>query len=193
MSLARVHDPLSLALVRRLGDAGGPRADHVADELDNIITAFNGGFGVFHADVNLYQTAANTTETDFATKVIPANTFASDGDMMLLFARSLYAANANTKRMRIYWESTAFFDTAAFAFNGLSQFTVGLIYRETSTILKTAFANFAGTTINPAVSITAVTPTSFTVDRTLKITGQNGAAVAGDVIQAGLWLLKGSV
>jgi hypothetical protein len=41
MSLTRVHDPLSLALVRRLGDAGGPRADQIAAELDSIIAGVN--------------------------------------------------------------------------------------------------------------------------------------------------------
>lgn len=146
--------------------------------------------GSYFTDVATYQTGANTNETDFSVKIVEANTFADDGDFMLFTSRSLYAANANTKRYRIYWDSSPFFDTGTVAFNGSAQFLIGMIYRENSTTLKTAFANLVGTAINPAVSITAVTSTSFTVNRTLKITAQNGTASAGDITQAGVFILK---
>lgn len=193
MSLARVHDPLGNVIIRQIGDAGGPRSDWVADELNQIITAHNAGFGIYFADVAARQTGANTTETDFSTKTVLANTLANNGDMMLFASRTVYAANANTKRYRVYWDSTVLFDSGAVAFNGVNQFLIGLIYRENSTTLSTIFANIVGTAINPAVSVAFTTTTSFTVNRTLKTTGQNGAASAGDIIQAGLFVMKGSV
>lgn len=193
MSLARLFTTLSQKKVLHLGDVGGPRSDQLDAELNNIINAFNIGFGVYFADVAVRQTGANTTETDFSTKTVLANTFANNGDLMIFASRTVYAANANTKRYRVYWDSSVIFDSGAVAFNGVNQFLIGVIFRENSTTLSTIFANIVGTAINPAVSTTFVNTTSFTVNRTLKTTGQNGAASAGDIIQAGLFLMKGSV
>ena len=193
MALTRLHNPLSQVIIRMIGDVGGPRADQVSNELNQIITAFNTTIGVYFADVAVRQTGANTTETDFSTKTVLANTMAANGDLLLFFSRVAYAANGNNKRYRVYWDGNVIFDTTAQAFNGVNQFLIGVIYRETSTVLSTVFGNIVGAAINPAVSVTAVSPTSFSVDKVLKTTGQNGTATAGDITQAGVFMLKGSV
>lgn len=150
-------------------------------------------FGTYLSDPTVRQTVANTTETDFTSKTVAANTFAADGDFAIIFARVVYAANANTKRYRLYWDGNVIFDTTAQAFNGVNHFLIGVIHREISTVLSTVFGSLVGATINPAVSVTAVGPTSFSVNKILKSTGLNGTASAGDIIQAGFVMIKGSV
>jgi hypothetical protein len=150
-------------------------------------------FGVYFTDVAARATGANTTETDLSAKTVAANTLAADGDFIIFLSRTVYANNANTKRYRVYWDGTAIFDTAATVFTLVGQFLIGVIYRESSTVLKSIFANIVGTTINPAITVVGVDPTSFTVNKTLKTTGQNGAASANDIVQAGLFMVKGSV
>jgi hypothetical protein len=183
-----LHNGTSRASLSALGKLLLPAGIGAAPSADQT-----SNFGTYFTDVAVRQTGADTTETDFSVKAMAANTLGADGDFILFFSRLVYAANANTKRYRVYYESSAIFDTGAVAFNGVNQFLIGLIYREGSTVLSTIFANIVGTAINPAVSVVAISPTSFSVSRTLKTTGQNGTASAGDIIQAGVFMVKGSV
>jgi hypothetical protein len=175
----------SLSALGKLLLPAGIGSTPSADQISN--------FGVYFTDIAVRQTGANTTETDFSTKTVAANTFGGNGDFIIFLSRVVYASNANTKRYRVYWDSNVIFDTGAVAFNGVNQFLIGCIYREASTILSTIFGNLVGAAINPAVSATAVSPTSFSVSRTLKTTAQNGAASAGDITEAGVFMIKGSV
>lgn len=193
MGLNRVYSKIGSILINRFNQAAGPNDKRVDAELDNIIAAFNTSFGVYFADVSIIATDANTNEKDFSSKTVLANTLKSDGDLLLFFSRVVYAANANTKQYRVYWDGNVVFDTTAQAFNGVAQFLIGVIFRETGATLSTVFANIVGNAINPAVSTTFVNPTSFSVNKILKTTGQNGAASAGDITQAGVFLLRGSV
>lgn len=257
MVLTRVHNPLSLALIRKLGDAGGPRPDQVAAELNNIINALSGvstdkdillkynhatdpvlrvdqlgagiiqrwlqngteraslsglgklllpagigptpstdqisNFGTYFVDLVVRATPASTSETDLSSKSVAANTFGNDGDFLIYIAGVNYAANANTKRYRVYWGSNVLFDTAAQAFNNVNMFVIGYIYRRSSSILTGMSMGFVPSGGNSIVQLTDIGSQDFTVANTFKSTGQNGTATAQDIEQFGFISVKGSV
>lgn len=109
MTIARVHSTLSQVIVRRLGDAGGPRADQVGDELDSIITGVNNLESSTTRIKNvLYRVRSDTTATgNVGTGVDTLDTFSLDtpnrlltnGDYLRIHYAGVFTASANTRRI----------------------------------------------------------------------------------------------
>lgn len=192
MSLARLFTKLSQKLVNHLGEVGGPRSDQVDSEINNIIDFINSeAFRTLFVDPVVRETAANTTETDLSSFTIPADTFDSDGDFMIFLTGVNFAANANTKRYRVYFNGTVIYDTTALAFNNVNLFLLSYLYRRTSAVLTGMFMSLdPGGTNTQLVDIGGQ---DFTVGNIIKSTGQNGTASAQDIQQFGLIIVKGSV
>jgi len=151
-------------------------------------------FGTYFVDPTQRQTPASTAETDFSTKTISANVLAADGDFILAFSGITTAANANNKRYRFYWNATTLYDSGPVALNNRNGLFVGYFYRRSSTVLSA----YMGMLTVEGIALLAVNGTDlaaqdFTVSNTVKSTGTNGTANAGDLTQRGLILLKGSV
>jgi len=107
MALARLHDPLSLALIRKLGDAGGPRGDHVSEELNNIIGTINGQIIGYAKTVEVNTSVVGNVGVGLDTLhtyTLPAGSLAANGDFIqFLFAGSL-AANDNDKKIELTFD-----------------------------------------------------------------------------------------
>lgn len=151
-------------------------------------------FGTYFVDPNVRATIADTNETDLSSKTLSANVLGNDGDFLLFCAGVNYAANANTKRYRIYFGGTVVFDTTAIAFNNVNQLYVGYLYRRTSAILTGMIGMIAtsgSTLVGPG--LVDLGSQNFATTNVFKSTGLNGAASAADIEQFGFIVMKGSV
>jgi hypothetical protein len=196
MSLSRIYEKLGSVLINRFNQAAGPRSDRVDQELDNLVSFINAQlFKTYHTDVTVYNTGANTTETNFTVKTIDANEFANNGDFMIIAVRGTDGSNSNGKRFRFYWDSTVFFDTTSIPSAG-THFFFGFIMRRTSseliTVLFHTYFNNVAVVFQAAPANGVVTTIDFTQSHTFKTTAQNAVATAGDINQTGLLILKGN-
>ncbi len=149
--------------------------------------------GTFYTDTAVHQTPASTTETTLSSVTIPTNTLANDGDYLLVISRMVYGANANGKRYKLYFGANLMYDTGVITPNGLSQLFFGIVYREISTTVSACSTNLlTNLAAGSNVATTFASPVSFAVDNILRTTGQNSVATAGDIVQAGFFVIKGS-
>jgi hypothetical protein len=175
----------SLSALGKLLLPAGIGATPSTDQISN--------FGVYFFDGSIRSTAADTNETDFSSKTSAANVFGNDGDFIIYLAGVNFAANANTKRYRIYFGSTTLIDTGAVAFNNVNALVVGYAYRRTSTVITGVGATIlpGGTNLN--TFLTDAGAQNFATTNVIKSTGLNGTASDDDIEQFGFMLLKGSV
>jgi len=138
--------------------------------------------GVVHSFFAGFTMPATTSETDMYNQSIAAAMLAANGQTLFLRCGGRTAGNANTKRVRIYWGNTVVFDSTALAANGDTWETTVTILRTSAVTQKSfsagafydtegntrLFAAFPGETLSGAV--------------TLRITGTQGTAAAGDLI-----------
>lgn len=178
-------DRFTLSALGKLLLPAGIGATPSVDQISN--------FGSYLSSPNQVGTIANTTETDLNVTTVAANTLANIGDFILLLASINYANNANTKRVRLYFGATNFYDTGAIVATNLEQQLFCFMFRNGATTLLTCtMSTWNGTAPISLGSAFTVTPT-FTANNTLKITGQNGTASAGDIVSRGFITMKGSV
>lgn len=157
-----------------------------SDQISNL--------GTYFSDPVARATIADTNETNFSVKTVGANVLAADGDFLAILTGFTAAANGNTKRFRLYFGATAFFDTGAVAFNNVNMFVLSYLFRRGAAIFTSLTASIvtaagAGTT----VQLSDTGGQDFTVSNTLKSTGLNGTASANDMIQRGFIVIKGSI
>lgn len=108
MSLTRVHDPLSLALVRRLGDAGGPRADQVAAELDSLIAWARSSPRCIHRDITTVNSAGVGPDV-LHTFSLPANSLQTNGDYLSVwYAGAFSSGNDRNKAVQAQFDGTSY-------------------------------------------------------------------------------------
>lgn len=99
--LQRVRDKLRLQLVRRLGDAGGPRADDVDAELDNLIAWAAQSPRCIHRDITPVGNVG-AGEDDLVGFDVAANSLATDGDYISGWGSGNFATNDTDKFVRLY-------------------------------------------------------------------------------------------
>jgi hypothetical protein len=134
--------------------------------------------GTLSSNTTSTCTIANTSETDLWTYSLPANALSVDGRGVRVTAYFTYAANADTKTVKIYFGSaSATLDNSATSGNGV---------RGTMVVIRTGSnAQFlaADAVRGFAVSSSAVTTTTQTDTAaiTIKVTGTNGTAAANDI------------
>lgn len=148
-------------------------------------------FGTYFVDFADRATPASTAETDFSSKTTAANTFAADGDFVVIYAGGNFAANGNSKRYRIYFNGVVAFDSGTAAFNGVAYTVLIFLTRKTSANIQSTVLRSIGTTANAERNL--ITGQSFTVSNIIKSTGQNTTASANDIIQDQFVMIKGSV
>lgn len=127
---------------------------------------------------NAMATGANTTETDFATYTFGPSAL-TVGEGFRLHLGLVTAANANTKRVRVYFGATTIFDSTALASNNES-WDLSLV------LLRTGSAAQAYTSRGQrASSLFAIASGTATEDmstaKLLRVTGTNGTANANDL------------
>lgn len=126
-----------------------------------------------------------TVETDLATYTIAANTLNVNGKGVRINAYGVTAANANTKRLRLYFAGTVIFDSTAQVYNGRHWHFMATVLR-TGAATQDAFTRLivGGTvsfqTIN--FDVTATPAGDTTLGIITKVTGQSNTA-SNDITQ----------
>jgi hypothetical protein len=145
-------------------------------------TAEGGISSVLTVSTTSAQTGANTTETDLWTYSLPANTLSADNYGVRITAYLSTGANANAKAINLKFGSTNVVAENS-AFNNVNLKLVAEVYR-TGASAQLAFGNRGGG--NDSFKLTYTTPAEATTGAiTIKVTGQNAVAAAGDVVFRG--------
>lgn len=141
-----------------------------------------------------YADAGNTTtgETTLYTDTLDRGQLFTNGDKIVARYSVIYAANANTKRTRLYFGGTAILDTTALARNNAAaqDWIEAVIIRESATVVRCAVVciahNGSGTlVVNPA-TYTRVTGLTLGDAQIVKLTGQSSAATDDIVAKLGI-------
>jgi hypothetical protein len=145
-------------------------------------TADAGVGGTLTISTTQAATGANTTETDLWTYSLPANTLSANNYGVRITAWGSPAANANNKIVRLYFGGTVV--TSGSSTSGSNG------WRMVAEVLRTGAATqvaLGQTLQSSAAAATApVTPAEDTTGAiTVKMTGQNGTANAGDIVFRG--------
>lgn len=141
--------------------------------------------GILQTNTTSASTTAVTTEETLWTYSLPAAMLSRDGQCLRVTAWGTTAANANSKHVRLYFGATPMVSRNTTAFNGAQ-------WRAVFEIVRTGATSQAGTgtlaagapgavyearTATPAESLAAAV--------TIKMTGQNTVASAGDITFSG--------
>ena len=130
-------------------------------------------------------TIANTLETDLLTYTMPANTLGKNNQGLEIVAWGSVAGNTNVKTVRLYFGTNVLMSNdVTTAPNGLSWYFHGWIGRRTSATETAVGDGKVGAVNQTAVKGTLATDLTSSV--IIKVTGQNGTAVASDIIADGL-------
>jgi len=176
----------SLSALGRLTLPAGIGATPSADVINNL--------GKYFVDPAVRATIANTTETTFSTVSTSANVFAADGDFLIYLTNFKTAANANTKRFRVYFGATVLYDSGALALNNIFVYVMGFMYRRTSTVVTGAAMSLdPGGGAATLTSLADAGGQNFATTNVFQTTGLNGTASAADIQQFGLVTIKGSL
>jgi hypothetical protein len=144
-------------------------------------TATAGLGGVLTVSTTTAQTGANTTETDLWTYSLPANTLSADGYGVRITGSLSFAANVNNKTWRLYFGSTVVATNALGANGGSTRIGAEVFRTGASAELGMGYT-LQSTSLNTLHSTPAEATTGAI---TIKITGQNGTANAGDIVFRG--------
>lgn len=141
--------------------------------------------GFLTKSVTTASTPADTNETDLWTYSLPANTLDANAKGVRITVFGSYAANGNNKTIKLYFGATVISDSGAAAANGTNWRFDATVLRtgasaEVANVLRVIGAYAAGTGNSHS------TPAADTTGAiTIKMTGQNGTANAGDIIFRG--------
>jgi hypothetical protein len=149
-------------------------------------TAEGGISSVLTVSTTSAQTTAVTTEETLWTYSLPANTLSADWYVVRVTAIGTTAANANTKRIRLYFGGTLIADTSARASNNGTWKVRGEIFRITASSQGAVGENFITGGFGADVNTYAAPASDTTAAITIKVTGQNGTASAGDIVLRGV-------
>ena len=146
--------------------------------------------GVVHVDTTAVGTDANTAEKDLITYSLPANSLSANGKMVRFKAWGTTAANANTKRIKLYFGSTAIIESGAVSANNSSWTIYGTVVRTGVGTQDSFDGGFAYKAVSGTAGRDFGEFYALTEDETgaitLKVTGQNGAASASDIVAEGI-------
>jgi len=197
MSLVRQHNPLGNVIIRQLGDAGGPRSDWTADEINNLITWAAVAPRNIHR--NLAATGTVTTGLDnLHSFSLPANSLQADGDYLRVRYGGTFATNDSDKRIQINFDGQVVNNSTLFDIDSGS-WLYDIIYARVSSTSVRASVVFmwgninrdGGGTVggNGAFSGSLVTVTVANLNNnavTLLVQGESNASVGtgtDDVVQ----------
>lgn len=154
-------------------------------------TAEGGISSVLTVSTTSAQTGANTTETDLWTYSLPANTLSADNYGVRITAFLKNGATANNKTIRAYFGATVVVSSGAYAGNAHNVKVVVEVFRTAASAQKAIgllTSQGSGVTAGsaPGAASDYTTPAADTTGAiTIKITGQNGTAAAGDIVFQG--------
>lgn len=171
MSLARVHDPLSLQLVRRLGDAGGPRGDQVAAELDNLILWASSAVRCIHTDTSTVGNVGAGLDT-LHTFSLPAGTLATNDDYLTIRYAGKFAANDTDKRVNASFGGTTYEGISALDIDdGTWKIEARIIRLSSTSVRVSSHMSWFALHVSSTNTVTAFSGGFLSVTRNTDITG----------------------
>jgi hypothetical protein len=139
--------------------------------------------GTLTTSTTTAQTAADTVETTLWTYSLPANTLSANGKGVRIVAWGTTGATANGKTIKLYFGGTTLV-TAGNALNNGQWKVNGLVLRSgaatqvgTADLVFGGWAGAAATATAPAETLSGAV--------TIRVTGTNGTAAAGDIVFKG--------
>jgi hypothetical protein len=139
--------------------------------------------GLIAAQLTATGTGADTTEDTLQTFTLPANAFDAIGRGVRIEAWGTTGADNNTKTVRLYF-GAKIYDSTTLTTNNGSWFMWANVYK-TGPNTQSAIATSTFVNSTPATAVT--TPNQVdTAGIVIKVTGQNGTAVANDIVCSGM-------
>lgn len=136
--------------------------------------------GIINVDTTAGSTAANTTETTLITYSLPANSLDANGKGVRIRVTGQTANNANTKTVRLYFGTTVLFSNdITTAPNNQSWEFDAVVIRTSATTQKCISRGTVG--VAPQTTTYTGAGETLTSGVTIKVTGQNGTAMASDI------------
>lgn len=174
MSLARVYAKLSRELIRRLNTAGGPRADQVDAELDNLIAWASAAPRCIHRDTTTVGNVGAGSDT-LHTFSLPAGSLATDGDYLSVWYGGIFADNSNSKTLLASFGGTGYENGGGLAFDDDIGWTINArIIRLSATTVRVNHFYLANQIFASAANaVNTFSAAGFFVSRTTGITVPN--------------------
>lgn len=137
MPLVRTNNPLSQVIIRRMGDVGGPRADHVNAELDNIINWAKAAPRSIETNISTVGNVGVGLDSLHSFSLDTPNRMLTDKDWVRVAYGGVFAGNNNTKRIQVTFDSQVIFNSAARDIDIAYAWYIGIDYtRLTSTSIR---------------------------------------------------------
>ena len=154
--------------------------------IGDAATERGGAVGLIHTTTIAVGTDAATTEKDLLTYTLPANALNADGATLRIRTQFITGANANTKRIRVYFGAAAMVDVGPVAWNGQQGYTETYLTRTGAATQRhlshiVVGASGGGSITFQSLYFSDAFAANLTAAQTIKITGQNGTATANDV------------
>lgn len=138
--------------------------------------------GVLTVSTTEAQTTAVTTEETLWTYSLPANTLSANNYGLRITTFGAYAANGNTKTVKVYLGATVIASGSSTDNNVQWRYNGEIFRTGASAQLVNMVRLVASTTVQSGVVSAAIDTTAAI---TIKVTGQNGTASAGDIVFRG--------
>lgn len=142
--------------------------------------------GIINTDSVQAATAANTNDTTLFSYTLPADAMNANGRILRFTAWGSFAANGNTKTIRLKWNGTG--GTSIMSYSASPNNQNWVIQ---GTVIRTGSStqDYYGTTVlGPTAATNATFGTAAATDTgaiTLHVTAQNGTAAASDIVYEG--------
>jgi len=185
--LAAVACSGAIALSANLSLTTGPQpASDLASILNTLIQNINGAVGRISVSTTAASTTASTGEITLHQYTLPANYLNVAGDSLRVTCWGTTGADANNKTTKLYFGSSVI-STATEASNAQKWWLDFIVTRRTATTQAIVMRGQAGTgSVTPLAPVTADAAETLTAAVTIKCTGTNGTASAGDITAQGM-------
>lgn len=140
--------------------------------------------GMLYQSITPVVSQANTNEHALITHTVLGGTLVTNGDRLRYRGILVYASNATTKDIRIYFGGTAIYDSTALAINGGSMFFDIIITRLTATTQNCYGTIISSNATQPSISVFTTASETLSGNSIAEVSSQQGVGAAGsDVIQ----------
>ena len=129
-------------------------------------------------------TNVDNAQTDLLYYNLAANSLNAQFSFIEIDAYGIFGANANNKRIRLYFGTTSIYDSGDIAFNGSSWHIKAKVIRNTSTAQQCIIDIITSDTLLPSSTVTSSSTANLINTNIIKCTGLS--SISNDITQKGL-------